>query len=599
MKNLNHPFLSVMLAITIAGTCLQHVSGQNLAILSTEPSANANNVAASLAIEITFNSPVDAGTADNSNILITGNLTGVIAGSFSGGGTSTISFDPLNNFVHGEVISVTLTEGLTNALGQALPGAYNFQFIVGSGPSPELPTFFREEILNTTFSGLFDIKAGDIDSDGDMDIAAAWAGTSTIAWYENDGNQNFTERVINTDATSVVTVHMADVNQDGIMDIISGSQADTVEWYENDGAQNFTQRLVSADASYASVVYTADIDGDGDTDLISGAFVPVSTPTPKLIWYENDGAENFTENEITGLNLNATDVQPVDIDGDGDLDLLITSEKQAFGAGEDKLVWLENDGAQNFTEQVIDPTERFYSDIHAMDIDNDGDVDFFCASLLDRLSWYENDGDQNFTEHEIGNEVNQPRDLHRADIDGDGDIDVLHVSELDDAIIWYENDGDQNFTQHFVFQRGPFDPDTDPSLFPWVAKAVDIDQDGDIDVLGAFRLAGQISMFENTVSDLPPEQELIIYNGISTRANEKNDFFRIENIESFPGNIVEVFNRWGQKVFEIENYNNQSPYLRFDGTANVSGGDNLVSGTYFYVISTSNKKYTGFLHLRR
>ena len=39
------------------------------------------------------------------------------------------------------------------------------------------------------------------------------------------------------------------------------------------------------------------------------------------------------------------------------------------------------------------------------------------------------------------------------DLDNDGDIDVLSASEYDNKIAWYENDGNENFTQHIISQQ--------------------------------------------------------------------------------------------------------------------------------------------------
>ena len=59
-----------------------------------------------------------------------------------------------------------------------------------------------------------------------------------IAWYENDGHQNFTERVITTSADGARCVFAADLDGDGDLDVLSASQDDnTIAWYENIGEQ--------------------------------------------------------------------------------------------------------------------------------------------------------------------------------------------------------------------------------------------------------------------------------------------------------------------------------------------------------------------------
>ena len=77
---------------------------------------------------------------------------------------------------------------------------------------------------------------------------------------------------------------------------------------------------------------------------------------------------------------------------------------------------------------------------------------------------------------------------------------------------------------------------------------------------------------------------LTVYNEFTPNNDGKNDFFRIDCIETHPNNELKVFNRYGALVYSKVHYEND-----WDGTANVSGvvnrGDMLPTGTYFYVIT--------------
>jgi gliding motility-associated-like protein len=97
----------------------------------------------------------------------------------------------------------------------------------------------------------------------------------------------------------------------------------------------------------------------------------------------------------------------------------------------------------------------------------------------------------------------------------------------------------------------------------------------------------------------PNGGEIVVYNAVAPNGNNKNEFLKIANIESHPGNSVEIYDRWGVKVFEVSNYDNQDSNARFEGRSNVGSSLNLVEGTYFYLIQASGQKLTGFLHLRR
>ena len=82
-----------------------------------------------------------------------------------------------------------------------------------------------------------------MDGDGDLDVLSTSSGDNKIAWYENDGTQNFTEDTISTNANGASSVYAADMDGDGDLDILSASVLDDkIAWYENDGTQRFTER---------------------------------------------------------------------------------------------------------------------------------------------------------------------------------------------------------------------------------------------------------------------------------------------------------------------------------------------------------------------
>ncbi|MTG99393.1 gliding motility-associated C-terminal domain-containing protein [Myroides albus] len=101
--------------------------------------------------------------------------------------------------------------------------------------------------------------------------------------------------------------------------------------------------------------------------------------------------------------------------------------------------------------------------------------------------------------------------------------------------------------------------------------------------------------------------DVVIYNLVSANGDGKNDFFRIDNIERFPNNTVEIFNRWGVRVYETTNYNSRGNVFvgKSDGRGTISKGESLPTGTYYYVITYEYKddkgsrtiKKAGYLHL--
>jgi gliding motility-associated-like protein len=90
--------------------------------------------------------------------------------------------------------------------------------------------------------------------------------------------------------------------------------------------------------------------------------------------------------------------------------------------------------------------------------------------------------------------------------------------------------------------------------------------------------------------------QIQVYNGITPNNDGHNDYFHIDNIEEYPKNEVDIFNRWGQQLDHIEGYDNKNK--RWNGT--LSGSDVLApTGTYFYVIKLGDntKPIKGWIEL--
>src|SRR5690606_33470946 len=285
------------------------------------------------------------------------------------------------------------------------------------------------------------VKASYLDRDGDMDVLAVSYFIDMVVRYENlDGLGNFsTQKVISNTADGAYRVIAADLDGDSDMDVISGSDNTGIAWYENiDGNGNFgPTRVINASAPNARSIAAADIDGDGDMDIVGSTSGSVT-----VAWYENlDGLGSFgPQQTITTNGLSVEPIFTIDIDGDGDIDVI------AATGGADKVAWYENlDGLGNFgSENIIIDNLLGAHSIYSTDLDNDGDNDILATgggAFDGEVVWFENiDGMGSYgSKNVIGTEHQFPRSVIAADIDNDGDMDVIASSQNDDKIAWYEN----------------------------------------------------------------------------------------------------------------------------------------------------------------
>ncbi len=281
-------------------------------------------------------------------------------------------------------------------------------------------------------------------------------------------------------------LNTADLNGDGFVDVLSGSSLDhEIVWYENlDGSGNFgNPNLISDLASGVESIFSVDIDNDGDMDIVAAL-----NDSNSIVWIENlDGLGNFGAMNIINNNaLSARLVKAGDFNNDGFYDILFASHEN------NKISWHENNsGTGQFgPEQIVSDNAIFPSGLFNGDIDQDGDIDIISASLHgNRVAWYENlDGLGTFGTPNIVSDQYSPTSVHASDLDGDGDLEILYT--LSQVIGWHENlDNLGNYGPRQDIGYGIHSIDE--------VTTADIDNDNDQDVLAIGGVDDIIVWFEN------------------------------------------------------------------------------------------------------
>jgi len=174
-----------------------------------------------------------------------------------------------------------------------------------------LGTFGPEKIINNDANGVVAVRAADLDGDGDNDVIAAIFGDGKISWYENmDGLGSFsTEKVVSNLTPTVRLVQIADIDKDGDLDIAAAiAGTNTIVWYENtDGLGTFgSQKIISEDASGLVWIFLEDLDGDTDLDVISASIID-----NKIAWYKNLTILGIQENYAESFSIYPNPVKNV------------------------------------------------------------------------------------------------------------------------------------------------------------------------------------------------------------------------------------------------------------------------------------------------
>ena len=385
------------------------------------------------------------------------------------------------------------------------------------------------EIAGFALSGSDGLVMGDVDRDGHEDIVSVHEsdaeydsskhtpgfipppeGTVRIAFGSADPRQwlNIT-LAEGTDAPAPEDAVLVDLNGDNYLDVVVAAEQSHLIYLENPGSNPRTatwQRLIlpmtEGRGSYIRV-FAADFDGDGLAELTApnkGAQSPgpedYARYTPVELYTLNGdplSGDSWQRRELGSYSI-PQNAEPVDLDSDGDMDIVVGAR------GDARLVYFENLDANtlDFKEHAIGINGGIMGgfNLEYADLNHDGRLDIIGMSNNGQLIWIEQPEniDHTWNAHTIGSILPDALvGLEITDIDNDGDIDVMvgsysrgprtkdgAVDESDalGRLAWFENPGqaESKWTRHDISRRkrGMFDK--------FIAR--DLDGDGDMDFLG-------------------------------------------------------------------------------------------------------------------
>ena len=445
------------------------------------PARNAVAAQPSTPVSVRLSQPVGAGA--NTLRVFSSQRGGRLAGQTTVVG-NVLTFNPSQSFQPGEKVSVTVPTTVQSSAGFALAAPHVFQFtaaaIGGTGtfmPGPAVPvgSSYPQRVV-----------MADVDNDGDMDMLVSVSNYNpgTVSVRLNNGSGNFTPGTNVSVGNFTDLLLAADVDGDGDLDMVSSSfNAVAIRLNNGNGVFSGGSDVLVGSSSAGMVInnmVAGDIDGDGDLDLLLNS----ATITPLL----NNGTGSFNVGPAAGTSGQAL-MALGDVDNDGDLDLLAEAI-HSFG---NYLISLRlNNGNGTFGAATQIPVAGMHSSATLADIDNDGDLDLLAAGGTN-TSIRLNNGTGIFSGTGMALTGTGVQKLSMADLDADGDLDLFTANYTAGTVDIRFNNGAGVFTGSGSFSVANSLTD---------ATAADIDSDGDLDITAVAASSTDARIFLNQNSSL-------------------------------------------------------------------------------------------------
>lgn len=319
--------------------------------------------------------------------------------------------------------------------------------------------------------------AADLDGDGVVDVVAGGSSISVLTGTITAAGRwtVLPARLIAADP--VVDLALADADGDGDLDIIA-LQAGALRLYTNNAGTFLARPPVMIPGASLTTLAVGDLDGDGDPDAVAGGSV-----TGVVLHLANNV---YTVSQTLGGTPSVTDVRLADVDLDGDLDIVVGRS----GAGNNLITVFRNGGAGNFGAGQDSFTDAPPEQVRVTDVTGDNYPDV--VALMPSINAYTVLAGNlatpgSFLPGPLFRTQRSPGGLAVGDVDGDGLRDVVVGASLANGVeLWLNGATLFDFSAAYVVAQNLRRP-----------LLVDVDGDGDLDLLAAGVQLGVIAFAEN------------------------------------------------------------------------------------------------------
>jgi hypothetical protein len=270
------------------------------------------------------------------------------------------------------------------------------------------------------------VIVADLDKDGASDLLLTmWGIQPSVRWYRNTGNVEFSGTNIGTGSDGKAAV--GDVDGDGALDVVTATiQGSLVvlERWMNNGSGSFTSTQLSADSGIQAIAI-GDVDGNGFRDIVTSGSQGLQR------WHTSDGLA-FSRIDLDDSHTGQRYLAIGDINNDNKTDIV------AAEPGGNQVIYYRN--IDKWAFQRIDiGSDIDATTVQIVDLDEDGDMDVLAAAQDNNLiAWFDNDGSDSFTKRTLAEGLQSIFGVKAIDVDNDNDFDVIGGNHMRGTVYWYE-----------------------------------------------------------------------------------------------------------------------------------------------------------------
>jgi CHU_C Type IX secretion signal domain/Ig-like domain CHU_C associated/FG-GAP-like repeat/Putative Ig domain/IPT/TIG domain/Bacterial TSP3 repeat len=556
---------------TISGTTVT-IIGAGIATITAIQAADANYLSANTTAILAVNKLTPTLSNFNAIAKTTDDMPFTLTPPLSSGGTGAITYsssNPAVAIISGNVVTITGSGATIITATKVSDTNYNAQtisaqLIVGVGTT-QAPLLISP-VSNTTGATALQINytLPEVPLAGSVRLLfTPSAGGTPIVWTMNNAtsasfaypvssNPTLLSNVVSGGALSFTTYNIILSYQDVFgspVSSVTNTNIQTLAPPSISLSQNNYSGIINVALTPISVANSGGLIGSFTINpalpsgLVINPITGVITGRPTVVMT----ATNYT---ITATNPAGTATISFTLFIDGDID--------GDGIGDQTDLDIDGDGVPN-AQEILDGTNPNVPG--AKDTDGDGVPDY--------------------VELQQGTNPNVPG---AKDTDGDGVPDYIELQQGTNPNLagdGLDSDGDglSDYNEGYVF--------------PNPTSSTDTDNNGTPDYLE----------FNNHVVS---EDDLEIFNSMTTNGDALNDVFVIRGIENYPDNTLIIYNRWGVEVYNVEGYGQDDKYFRglSEGRQTISQSAELPKGTYFYILRYVNregveKQRSGYLYITK